>query len=116
MLIKNFASLNKTPQRKICLELIETALSSLQPQNIIRKNFSLNNSALTIQDKTIDLTRFERIFLLGFGKGSAGLSKNIESILGNLLTEGYVIDLTPEQFSKIELTIGTKRLLNDWAT
>lgn len=110
MLIKNFESLNKTPQRKICLELIEAALSSIQPQNIIAKNLSLNNSVLTIQNKTIDLTRFERVFLLGFGKGSAGLSKNIEDMLGNLLTEGYVIDLGMEQFSKIQLTIGTHPL------
>ncbi|KKQ29692.1 MAG: hypothetical protein A3H17_00765 [Candidatus Levybacteria bacterium RIFCSPLOWO2_12_FULL_37_14] len=112
-LIKNYNSLNKTPERKICLELIEAALSSIQPQNIIAKNFSLNNSILTIQNKTIDLTRFERIFLLGFGKGSAGLSKYIESMLGNLLIEGYVIDLGPEQFSKIELTVGTHPLPSD---
>lgn len=109
-LIKNYNSLNKTPQRTICLDLVEAALSSIQPQTVIQKNFFLNGSILKIQDKAIDLTRFERIFLLGFGKGSAGLSKYIESILGNLLTEGYVIDLQPEQFSKIQLTIGTHPL------
>ncbi len=112
-LIKNFESLNKTPQRKICLELVEAALSSIQPQSIIAKNFSLNGNTLTIQGKIIDLTRFERIFLLGFGKGSAGLSKHIENMLGNLLTEGYVIDLGQEQFSKIQLTIGTHPLPSD---
>lgn len=109
-LIKNFESLNKTPERKICLDLIDAALSSIQPQNIIQNNFSLNGDVLTIQNKRIDLMRFKRIFLLGFGKGSAGLSKNIENILGNLLTEGYVIDIMPEQFSKIQLTIGTHPL------
>lgn len=109
-LIKNFESLNRTPQRKICLDIIEAALSSIQPQNIIAKNFSLNGKILTIQNKMVDLTRFERIFLLGFGKGSAGLSKYIESMLGNLLTEGYVIDLVPEQFSRIQLTVGTHPL------
>jgi len=109
-LIKNFESLNKTPERKICLDLIEAGLASIQPQSIIQKNFSLNGSFLTIRDKTIDLTRFERIFLLGFGKGSAGLARQIENMLGNLLTEGYVIDLLTEQFSKIQLTIGTHPL------
>jgi len=109
-LIKNFESLNKTPERKICLELIETALNSIQPENIIAKNFSLSGSTLTIQSKIIDLSRFEKIFLLGFGRGSAGLSKHIESMLNNLLTEGYVIDTQPEQFSKIQLTIGTHQL------
>lgn len=112
-LIKNFETLNKTPGRKICLELIEAGLSSIQPQNIIAKNFSLNNNLLIIQGKIIDLTRFDKIFLLGFGKGSAGLSKYIENILGNLLAEGYVIDLVPESFglqSKIQFTIGTHPL------
>jgi len=109
-LIKNFESLNKTPERKICLELIETALDSIQPANIIAKNFSLNGSILTIQNKVIDLSRFEKIFLLGFGRGSAGLSKHIENMLNDLLTEGYVIDTETEQFSKIQLTIGIYQL------
>jgi len=109
-IIKNWENLNKTPQRKVCLDLIESALSSIQPQNIVQKNFSLTNNILTIKDKTIDLSRFQRIFLLGFGKGSAGLSKYIENILGNLLTEGCVIDLVPEQFSRIQFTMGTHPL------
>jgi glycerate 2-kinase len=109
-LISNYESLNKTPERKICLDLIEAALSSVQPQNIIHNKLSLANNILTIQDKKIDLINFERIFLLGFGKGSAGLSKQIENTLGDLLTEGYVIDTAPENFSKIELTIGTHPL------
>lgn len=109
-LIKNFDALHSTPQRKICLDLVEAALSSIQPQIIIQKNFSLTEKILTIKDKTIDLKKFERIFLLGFGKGAARLSKNIENILGNLLTEGYVIDLQPEGFSKIEITVGTHPL------
>ncbi len=109
-LIKNFDALNSTPERKICLELIDAALSSIQPQNVIKKNVSLSNNVLKIQDKTFNLKDFERIFLLGFGKGSAGLSKHIENVLGDLLTQGFVIDLTQEQFSKIELTLGTHPL------
>ncbi len=109
-LIKNFDALNSTPQRNICLELVEAALLSIQPENVIQKNFSLTGTILKIQDRTIDLVRFERVFLLGFGKGSAGLSKHIENILNNSLTAGYVIDLQPEKFSKIELTIGTHPL------
>lgn len=110
MLIKNFESLNSTPQRKICLELVEAALESIQPRNIIQQNFSLKENILTIQDKIIDLQGFDRFFLIGFGKGSAGLSKEIENILGNLLTEGSVIDLEPDFFSKIKFTLGTHPL------
>ena len=104
MLIKNFDVLNKSPQRKICLELIETALASIQPENVIPKNFTLGGNILTIQNQTIDLNNFERIFLLGFGKGSAGLSKQIENLLGNKITSGLVIDLE----SQASRSVGTK--------
>lgn len=109
-LIKNFDALNKTPQRKICLELIDSALSSIQPKDIIQQTFFLKENTLTIQEKTFNLKDFDRVFLIGFGKGSAALAKEIEKILGNFLTKGCVIDLANETFSKIEQTIGTHPL------
>lgn len=113
-LIKNYAVLNRSPQRKICLDIIEEALSSIQPESVIPKNFSLNENILTIQDKTINLNDFERVFLLGFGKGSAGLLKQIENILGNKITSGFVIDLEPQSSrsvgTKIEFTKGSHPL------
>lgn len=112
-LIKNYDDLNKTPQRKICLELIDAALQSIQPENVIKENISLERDILTVQDKTFNLGNFARIFLIGFGKGSAGLAKEIEKIICNLLTKGHVIDLESEQFSKIEFTQGTHPLPSD---
>ena len=45
-IVKNWDSLNQTPERLVCLKLIETALESIQPQNIIQKNFSLKVNVL----------------------------------------------------------------------
>ncbi len=109
-LIQNFDALATSQERKICLELIEAALSSIQPEHVIQKTISLNNDTLSIQDTQLNLNEFERIFLIGFGKGSASLSRQIENLIGNFLTEGYVIDLKPENFSKIELTLGAHPL------
>ena len=36
MFIKNFPELAKTPERKIVLELIESALKSIQPEEVFR--------------------------------------------------------------------------------
>ena len=96
--IKNYNELATTPERKIVLDLIETAISSIQPEKVL-ENFTLE-----------DLDRYERVFLIGFGKGSAKVSSIIEEKLGEKLTEGYVIDVTSEQFKKIQLTIGTHPL------
>jgi len=110
MFIKNFDKLATTPNRKIVLELIETALFSIQAENVIDKNITVSDNVLKIRDKTFDLKEFDRVFLIGFGKGSAKNSKFIEEKLGEKLTEGYVIDTSPESFAKIKFTQGTHPL------
>src|SRR3990167_1959157 len=110
MFIKNFDKLATSPQRKIALEIIETALSSIQSENVIGKSIAVSYNTLNIKDKTFDLSGFERIFLIGFGKGSARNSKFIEEKLGEKLTEGYVIDTNPEDFKKVKFTKGTHPL------
>lgn len=96
--VKNFDQLATTPERKIVLELIEAALSSIQPEEIL-KNFKIEN-----------IEKYEHVYLIGFGKGSARISKIIEEKLKEKLTEGYDIDVTPQTFSKIEFTLGTHPL------
>lgn len=110
MFIKNFASLATTPQRKIVLALVEEALSSIQAENILSSKVDVSNGKLIIKDKAFDLSNFDRVFLIGFGKGSAKNSKFIEEKLGEKLTEGYVIDASFETFSKIKFTQGTHPL------
>ena len=70
----------------------------------------LNGEKLKVLDKEINLSVYERVFLLGFGKGSAKSAAIIEKILGDKLTGGYVIDVAREEFAKIEFTLGTHPL------
>lgn len=106
-MIQNFDELSKTPQRKIVLDLVEEALKSIQPEENFKKNVKLEGNVLTIVDKTFDLSNFEHVYLIGFGKGSAKNSKLLEDLLGDKLTEGYVIDTNSEEFNKIQFTQGT---------
>lgn len=110
MFIKNFDKLATTPQRKIVLGLVEEALSSIQTENVLNRKINVSNGKLIIKDKSFDLSNFQRVFLIGFGKGSARNSKFIEEKLGNYLTDGFVIDTNPEDFKKIKFTKGTHPL------
>lgn len=110
MFIKNFSELAKTPERKIVLELVEEALRSIQPEEVFRTNVHRHNNILTIVDQEFDLDNFGRVFLLGFGKGSAENAKLLEKLIIDRLTEGYVIDTDPAEFQKIDFTKGTHPL------
>ncbi len=108
--IKNFEQLAATPQRKIVLQLIESAFAAIAPQNIMQKNFHYSGSTLTIRDTVYDLAHYERIFVVGFGKGSSGICKYIENSLRERVTAGWDIDVVDETFQKIAYTKGTHPL------
>ena len=117
MFIKNFSELAKTPERRIVFGLVEAALESIQPEKVFEQNIHRHGNILTIVDQEFDLDNFGRVFLLGFGKGSAGNAKLLEKLIIDRLTEGYVIDLPagrqaldPAEFQKIDFTKGTHPL------
>src|SRR5690348_2900813 len=109
-IIKNFDSLATSAQRTAALELVETAFTSIQPSHVMNKHFTLSDNTLTVLDKSYDLTQYDRIFLVGFGKGSSGICKYIEQVLGEKITSGFDIDVVDETFAKIAYTKGTHPL------
>ena len=108
--IKNYTELAISQDRALVLDLIEAAISSIQPENVLSKNFTLNGNILKVSGKKIDLKNHERVFLIAFGKGSAKISKIIENTLGEKLTQGFCIDTEGEDFQKIEFSKGTHPL------
>jgi glycerate 2-kinase len=109
--IKNYDQLATNDNRKIVLDLIESAYTAIQPKHVFEHNFSLDDEKLTIFDKTFDLRKFDGIFLLGFGKGSAGNCKILEEKLGDRIIDGYDIDVVEdEHFKKVHYTKGTHPL------
>ena len=62
MIIKNFHDLALNNKRKLALEIIETGLKALDYEKVLR-NINLN------------FENYKNIFLIGFGKGSAEISK-----------------------------------------
>ena len=90
MLIKNFRELAKTPERKVVLELVEEGLRSIQPDEAFRTSVHRHRNILVIGGQEFDLDKFKRIFILGFGKGSAGNARLLEKLILDKLTEGYV--------------------------
>lgn len=109
--IKNYESLSTNDNRKLALELIEAAFSSIRPEEIFKKTFSMENNFLKIKDQNFAIDHYERVFLVGLGKGSALMCKIIEEKLGDKLTKGFDIDVVGSPgFSKVEYTKGTHPL------
>lgn len=108
--IKNHSSLASNDNRKVVLDLMEAAYAAIDPQEVFKRRFTLKDRVLTIHEKSFDLKHYDRVFLLGFGKGSALMCKIIEEKLGDNLTGGTVIDVVAQKFTKLHFTKGTHPL------
>ena len=108
--IQNVDQLAITPERKIIIDLVEAAFASIQPQEVFDRNIHRDRGNLKIMDHEFDLDHFERVFILGFGKGSAGNARLLEKLILDKITAGYVIDTNEQEFEKIEFSKGTHPL------
>jgi len=99
--IKNKEELCITKSRKAALELIETGINSVLPQNLMEKSvtYSPEERTLTIFDDKFKISG--RIFVIGFGKASGMMAEAIEEILGaEVITAGFVNCTTTDYNTK----------------
>ena len=66
---------------RIILDAVESAISSVQPKNLVRKKISFEGSKFRIRDLglALDLGKFDCIFVVGGGKASGGLAQALEA-------------------------------------
>ena len=72
-------------------EFFIIGVESVMPDKLINRVIRLNNDILTISDLTFNLNEINRVFIVGAGKASAFMAKEIESILGNRISSGHII-------------------------
>ncbi len=85
-------------------------MSAIQPKNLLSESVRREDNSLFLKNKRVNLDHFERVHLIGFGKGAADVSAILEKVLGDKLTNGRVIDTKPFEFRKIKYTVGTHPL------
>ncbi len=77
-------------------QVIAAAIQSVSPENVIAESFQLNGEQLSIQNRSFDLSRFEKIQLIAIGKAAQRLAAAVEALLGERITDGLVILKHPD--------------------
>lgn len=107
MFIKNYQALASSPHRKTVLDLVETGFQAIQFEPSVRDKVRLDGQTLHITDKQYNLSAVQRLYVVGFGKGSAEVCHLLEGIVGDKLTAGWDIDVVePPDFQTIQYTKG----------
>lgn len=120
-MITNFKDLARTPLRERALQIADAGYEAIEIESVIKQRISLKESILTIkyfdsknkpQKTTTDLKKYDRVALIGFGKGSALASGTIAKILAKRLTVGIALDTERPNFpvQGLEFFVGTHPL------
>ncbi len=71
-------------------EIISAAIEAVKPDRLIRESVRREGEILRIGEQSFNLNRFEKIFVIGAGKASAPMAREMENVLGKRLTDGMV--------------------------
>jgi len=78
--------------RKHADDILDTALHSVDPYHLIKEQIRREGDTLILPDNiTIDMKKYQRLIVIGAGKGAAPMARAVEELLGDFLSEGSVI-------------------------
>jgi len=119
-MITNFKNLARNSLRKKALLIAEAGYEAIDIEKVIQKKIIIRRNRLTINLASINgskklelnLDNYQRIFLVGIGKGSALACASLVKILGEKLTKGIALDVKnlKSQISNLKIFVGTHPL------
>jgi len=78
-------------QQKDLQDIFRAGIDAVDPERAVRRYVRRRGNRLFVGDRSYALDRFKRIFLIGAGKGTAPMAKALEDILGDRLTNGWIV-------------------------
>lgn len=88
-----------TWNRERCEKIIKQALHAADPRRLIMDNTRVEKDRLFIKDKPFDLSDFDKLHVIGVGKGAPFLFEGLEEVLGGRIAGGIIVSLAAHAFS-----------------
>ncbi len=93
-IIGNTLTDKRRAARSMMLELVEQALNSVHPRNLLTDKILVEKDYIRIAGVKIDINKVKAIHVVGGGKGSGYLAEVLEEKLGDYIVDGVVSVLT----------------------
>lgn len=105
--INNFDALALSQGREDALTIVEAGYSAIDTDSVLRAHIVLDGTAFAVGNRSYDLSMFEHIRILGFGKASCKAVQTIEQVLKGHVAEGLAIDVHPGVCDVVEVVQGS---------
>ena len=76
--------------KSTALQIVNGAIDVVKPDRLIQEKLSLNGSILTIEGQDFNLDDYDKVYVVGAGKASAFMAREIETLLADRLFYGVI--------------------------
>lgn len=112
-MIANRDCVAKSPVHELALDCIEAAIDAVRPESVTETAASLEHGILTIEEASYDLEKYDDVVIVGGGKAAGGVTRALESILEEHLTNGLVVTKQRSSLSEVKCVDGSHPLPTD---
>jgi len=77
--------------RQHAFEIFREAVEAANPKKCVLNYLSLDGETLVVDSKKYNLSEFDSVYAIAFGKASAAMAEGVEKVLGDRLTGGMVV-------------------------
>ncbi|MFW6114965.1 MAG: glycerate kinase type-2 family protein [Thermodesulfobacteriota bacterium] len=77
--------------RKAMESILRAGLDAADPEQAVKRYVRRDQDALVVGERSYDLKRYQKVVIIGAGKGTAPMAKALEDILGDVLTGGWIV-------------------------
>ncbi len=85
------SSLAGASARTVALDLMHRALEAVDPAARLREQVRRAGNVLLVGDRAYDLDEFGSVYVLGAGKATYAMAVALEGVLGDRLTDGFIV-------------------------
>jgi glycerate 2-kinase len=76
--------------RSDVMRAFKAAIAAASPETILRRKLKLKDEILSIDNLKLNLSKYDRVLVIGAGKATALMALELERILGDRITSGVV--------------------------
>jgi glycerate 2-kinase len=109
-IIKNWADLIYTDQRRRALTIMESGLDAVDTKRALARKVRRDSDTLIVGTQRYDLTEFDRIRVIGIGKAALDAAGALEEILDDRINDGIILDVRQGTLKRLTSIAGTHPL------